>query len=88
MHDQGVLFLLQEPEKFIGVTMNAVYTGCSLSRKGDGWLLVVRIRTKEGQNLVCFIHSPSSYTCWEYLYDHLTKRNAPLKWRVDAYAKS
>ena len=85
--NDGLMFLMKEPEKKIAVVLGSVLKGISMRKQDDGWRMVVSVTDSRGNHMVAFIQMSTTYDCWWYLNEHLTKKSAPLSWRVDKYAK-
>lgn len=85
--NQGMMFLVTEPEKKLAVVLGFVLRGISLRSNDDGWRMVVAVTDTKGNKMVAFIQMSTIFDCWWYLNEHLTKSSAPLSWRVDKYAK-
>ena len=81
----GERFLRDEPGKYLAVKEGWVLRGMTFTLVGEQWRLVVKIYDARRNPLVAFIVQPTIFTCWEYLYLHLTTTSAPLRWKTDKY---
>lgn len=63
-------------------------TGLNFSMRDDGWLLVVKVRSKKGGHLVTFIHAHSPEDCLDYLWEAMHRNDVKLKWREDKWKSS
>ena len=86
-YDKRLHRLLAEPHQELAYTIGLDLTGFSVKVKPDSYLLVVKGRKRLDGNIVAFIEMPTFLGTFEYLYDHCTKTNAPLKWRKDKWAR-
>jgi len=74
---------IAELEKEIGWATGYRYTGHTIKKKGDSWLLVVRVDSPTGK-LVTFVDTRSPIDCFRLLYSQLYKTS--IKWRKDMYS--
>lgn len=75
------LFICNLPER-IGYHLGAVYTGHTIKKKGDRWLLIVRA-TVNGNKKVAFFESDSILLVWRNFYSYAMIKD--LKWKDDKY---
>jgi len=70
--------------KELGWHTGADYQGHNLTRKDDGWLLVLKAE-KKGQAVVAFIGGPSPLECYRNLWVVVTK--GQVRWKTDRFRK-
>jgi hypothetical protein len=83
---QGVFRLMMFPHQELAYHLGVRFRGCTLKAKADSYLLVVKTTHQARGAEVAFIEAESVYACWEYLHAHLTKTNAPLRFRPDKFS--
>jgi hypothetical protein len=66
----------------IGWYARMEYTGHSLTKKSDGWLLIVRAKRSQ-RAMVSFYHAQTIWDCFWRLGSDLTLNQ--VKWREDLY---
>ena len=71
-----------ELDKEVGWTTGMVFTGLTLSKKAEGWMLVVRATGKKGA-MVTFLNAPTLTAVWRLLWVMLYKGR--IKWKVDQF---
>lgn len=76
-----LLNLSEELSYHLGFTLR----GFSVKYKEESCLLVVKVTSRLGGAQVAFIEAESLVGCFNYLYQHCTKTNAPLKFRPDKW---
>lgn len=85
--DAGLERFLNEPHKEMAYATGYGLRGFNVTYKADTVLLVVKVVDRDKGGLVAFIEAEDMIDCFWYLYQSLTKTNAPLKYHVDKYFK-
>lgn len=74
-------------EKHIAYQSTYVMTGINFTKKDDGWLCILKVRSKREGDLVTFIHAHSPEECLQVIWSALTTSSFTLKWKQDKYKK-
>ena len=78
-----IIYALDEE---VAYQSGSVLESVNVKRKGDGWLLVVKVTSPKGAKLVGFMNANTYTGAWELLTEALTTTNIALKWYPDRFA--
>lgn len=79
---------IEEIEEHVAYHSGYALSGVNFSKRDDGWLCIVKVRSKKEGDLVTFIHAHSPGACLELLSDALTTTSFNLRWRKDKWKGS
>jgi len=85
-YDPFLAFLV-DPAKATVWSTGYLLDGWTMTRKGDRWLLVIKVTGKKGNPLVAFINSNSAEGCMRYWHGALCSDSYALKWHPDQFRK-
>lgn len=83
----GLKFII-DPEKETVWSTGWMLTGYTFTKKDDGWLLTIKVRSRSAVSKVAFIHAPQIASCYELWYAAMTTTSVKLKWYDDKYDKA
>ena len=78
--------LLLDLEQQIAYHTNSVFRGLSVTKKEEGWLIVLKVKDTKGVNRVSFTFAPTLESGFDLIAAAIHTTSVTLKWREDKFS--